>query len=230
MTWSLHIKSTGMAEYRDTDGARFSLRWLMRRTVSSGRSMVLLCGLLRSGTGSTSRFHRSSLFIPLVSMLCTEERLLRVPPLLRRNAGWGGASAGSCSDVLDPLGESTGYIGRAAAVVICSAGWRREMGGRLRDAGNSVVGDVRAERTGERSPESGACAFVNDARRFQAGGGASGSPESCRCSWAMGEGGSLDTRDERERESDNALNGSDTSCTGEGDWFCGISASSCQFG
>lgn len=57
------------------------------------------------------------------------------------------------------------------------------------------MGDVRVDRVGDTLgsvslvPAELAGFWVNDARRFQAGGGASGSPDNCRCRLFVGDEG-----------------------------------------
>ena len=141
---------------------------LNRLTVSNGLSLACLVGLLKSGWfASWSIFHNSS-----EVKLCIEDRFEDNPvpeALLRlRKAGWGNPNSARSVDEL--LGDSwiniwSGICCLVVERVMSRPGWRLDAEG---------------------GPEDWVLPFT-DERRFQAGGGASGSPESCRCNVLIGD-------------------------------------------
>jgi len=140
--------------------------------VSNGLSFACLLGLLKSGWfASWSIFHNSSLV-----RLCIDDRFEDRPvpdALLRlRKAGWGNPN--SARSVLEEFGDSWINIWSGVCCLVVDNVMSRP-GCRL-DADGGPEELLR-------------WLLLIEERRFQAGGGASGSPDSCRCNVSIGEAG-----------------------------------------
>jgi hypothetical protein len=171
-----------------------SIRLLIRRTVSSGRSCDRVKGLLISAAllpdtpVSCSRLHSSSLVKDDRSCeLCIDD--LFDPPFLRLNAGCGRVNIGSSTSEDDePDGDSLRNIalgsgGRMDEAVIFRFGCRREAEGGWLAIGGGEVELSEGERTDRVwlfTDEPLLRCVETDGRRCQGGGGFSGSPDSCR--------------------------------------------------